>query len=185
MRNNLLIRRYAKAFLEYSIKNNTVEKSLADLELLADTIKENRELRIILSQPFIQKTKKVSIIKRIFQDKISDNTLKFIDLMLEKKHPELLTLIVDTYHELYNEYKNIAVVTITTVVEIDEPMQQRLLRFVKHKINSDIKIINKTDKNIIGGFIIDYLDYQYDASVYTKLRNLKALFADNLYVKGY
>ena len=105
--------------------------------------------------------------------------------MLENGHPEILPEIIDTYRELYNEHENIAVVTITTVVKIDEPTQQHLLRFVKHKINGKIQIINKIDKKIIGGFIINYLDYQYDASVYTKLRDLEALFTDNLYVKGY
>lgn len=185
MRNTLLIRRYAKAFLEYTIENKMEDRGLADLELLSETIKGNRELRNILSQPFIQKSKKENIIKKVFKDQISDKTLKFIDLMLENGHPEILPEIIDTYRKLYNEYKNIAVVTITTVVKIDEPTQQHLLRFVKHKINGKIQIINKIDKNIIGGFIINYLDYQYDASVYTKLRDLEALFTDNLYVKGY
>ena len=185
MRNTLLIRRYAKAFLEYTIENKMEDRGLADLELLSETIKGNRELRNILSQPFIQKSKKENIIKKVFKDQISDKTLKFIDLMLENGHPEILPEIIDTYRELYNEHENIAVVTITTVVKIDEPTQQHLLRFVKHKINGKIQIINKIDKKIIGGFIINYLDYQYDASVYTKLRDLEALFTDNLYVKGY
>ena len=185
MRNTLLIRRYAKAFLEYTIENKMEDRGLADLELLSETIKGNRELRNILSQPFIQKSKKENIIKKVFKDQISDKTLKFIDLMLENGHPEILPEIIDTYRELYNEHENIAVVTITTVVKIDEPTQQHLLRFVKHKIDGKIQIINKIDKKIIGGFIINYLDYQYDASVYTKLRDLEALFTDNLYVKGY
>ena len=185
MRNIVLIRRYAKAFLEYAIENKMEDRGLADLELLNETLKSHRELRIILSQPFIKKSKKENILKKVFQDKMSDKTLKFIDLMLEKNHPEILSVIVDLYRALYNEYKNIAVVTITTAVEIDEPTQQQLLRFMKHKINGNIQIINNIDKKIIGGFVINYLDYQYDASIYTKLRNLEGLFTDNLYVKGY
>ena len=185
MKNVLLIRRYAKAFLDFSIENKMEDAGLADLELLAETIKGNRELRNILSQPFIKKSKKENILKKIFQGKISDNTFKFIDLILEKNHPELLSEMIDVYRSLYNEYKNIAVVTITTVVDIDEKTKNQLISFVKHKINGEIKIINKIDKKIIGGFVINYLDYQYDASVYTKLRNLEGLFTDNLYVKGY
>ena len=42
MKNVLLIRRYAKAFLEYAIKNDMVDESLADLELLTETILSNR-----------------------------------------------------------------------------------------------------------------------------------------------
>ena len=185
MKNVLLIRRYAKAFLEYAIQNDMVDESLADLELLTDTIQSNRELRNILSQPFIQKSKKENIIKKIFEGKISDKTLNFIDLILEKNHPELLTDLLIMYRDMYNDYKGIAVVTITSVVKLDEKRQQHLLSLIKHKIKGNIQIINKIDKNIIGGFVINYKDYQYDASVYTKLRNLEALFTGNLYVKGY
>ena len=185
MKNVLLIRRYAKAFLEYAIKNDMVDESLADLELLTETIQSNRELRNILSQPFIQKSKKESIIKKIFEGKISDKTLNFIDLILEKNHPELLTDLLIMYRDMYNDYKGIAVVTITSVVKLDEKRQQHLLSLIKHKIKGNIQIINKIDKNIIGGFVINYKDYQYDASVYTKLRNLEALFTGNLYVKGF
>ena len=185
MKNVLLIRRYAKAFLEYAIQNDMVDESLADLVLLTETIQSNRELRNILSQPFIQKSKKENIIKKIFEGKISDKTLNFIDLILEKNHPELLTDLLIMYRDMYNDYKGIAVVTITSVVKLDEKRQQHLLGFIKHKIDGNIQIINKIDKNIIGGFVINYKDYQYDASVYTKLRNLEALFTGNLYVKGF
>lgn len=58
MKDTLLTRRYAKAFLEYTIKNDMVDQGLADLELLTQTFNEQRELRIILSQPFISKEKK-------------------------------------------------------------------------------------------------------------------------------
>ena len=185
MKNILLIRRYAKAFLEYAIQNDMVDESLADLELLTETIQSNRELRNILSQPFIQKSKKENIIKKVFKDKISDKTLNFIDLILEKNHPELLTDLLIMYRDMYNDHKGIAVVTITSVVKLDEERQQHLISFIKQEINGKIQIINKIDKNIIGGFVINYKDYQYDASVYTKLRNLEALFTGNLYVKGF
>ncbi len=185
MKNTLLIRRYAKAFLDYAIKNNMADQGLADLEVLTKTLQGNRELRTILSQPFLAKSKKEAIINRIFKDKISDNTLKFIMLMLDKNRQDIIPQILVTYHELYNEYKGIAEVTITTAVKIDEPTQQKLLYFVKDKVKGNVMIINNIDKSIIGGFIINYLDYQYDRSVRNELKKLQSLFNDNLYVKGY
>ena len=185
MRNTLLIRRYAKAFLDYAIKNDMADQGLADLEVLTKTLQGNRELRTILSQPFLAKSKKEAIINRIFKDKISDNTLKFIILMLDKNRQDIIPQILVTYRELYNEYKGIAEVTITTAVKIDEPTQQKLLYFVKDKVKGNVMIINNIDKSIIGGFIINYLDYQYDRSVRNELKKLQSLFNDNLYVKGY
>ena len=185
MKNTLLIRRYAKAFLEYAIENKMTEQGLADLELLTKTLQDNRELRNILSQPFLSKARKETIITRIFEGKISDKTLNFIKLMLDKNRHEIIPMILVPYRELYNEYKNIAEVTITTAVKIDEPTQQNLIRFVKDSINGNIQIINKIDKSIIGGFVINYLDYQYDRSIRNDLKTLQGLFGENLYVKGY
>lgn len=185
MKNTLLIRRYAKAFLDFAIKNNMTEQGLADLELITKTLKSHRELRNILSQPFLPKAKKDAIISRIFGDKISDNTLKFITLMLDKNRQDIIPMILVTYRELYNEYKGIAEVTITTAVKIDEPTQHKLLYFVKDKVSGNVVIINKIDKSIIGGFIINYLDYQYDRSIRNELKSLQSIFNDNLYVKGY
>lgn len=185
MKNTLLIRRYAKAFLDFAIKNNMTEQGLADLELITKTLKSHRELRNILSQPFLPKAKKEVIISRIFGDKISDNTLKFITLMLDKNRQDIIPMILVTYRELYNEYKGIAEVTITTAVKIDEPTQHKLLYFVKDKVSGNIVIINRIDKSIIGGFIINYLDYQYDRSIRNELKSLQSIFNDNLYVKGY
>ena len=185
MRNTLLIRRYAKAFLDFAIKNDMADQGLADLECITKTLQGHRELRNILSQPFLPKSKKEAIISRVFADKISANTLTFITLMLDKNRQDIIPHILVTYRELYNEYKGIAEVTITTAVKIDEHTQQHLLSFVKEKITGDIVIINKIDKSIIGGFIINYLDYQYDRSVRNELKSLQSIFTDNLYVKGY
>lgn len=185
MRNVVLTRRYARAFFDYAIENKMTEQGLADLELLTATLNSHRELRNILSQPFLSKTKKEAIINRIFEGEISDKTLNFIRLMLEKNRYEIISDIIIPYREIYNIYKNIAEVTITTAVKIDEPMQQKLIGVMKHKINGDIKIINKIDKNIIGGFIINYLDYQYDRSIRNELKSLQSIFNENLYVKGF
>lgn len=185
MKNIVLRRRYARAFFEYAIQNQMTEQGLADLELLSETLNSNRELRNILSQPFISKEKKETVIRKIFEGKISDKTLSFINLMLEKNRYEIISDIIIPYREIYNTYKHIAEVTITTAVKIDEPMQQKLIGFIKNKIDGDIKITNKIDKNIIGGFIINYLDYQYDRSIRNELNSLQSIFNENLYVKVY
>ena len=81
MKDTLLVRRYAKAFLDFAINNNMADEGLADLELVTDTLKENRELRYILSEPFISTTHKNNIVRKIFGGKISDNSIKFMEMI--------------------------------------------------------------------------------------------------------
>lgn len=185
MKDTLLTRRYAKAFLEYAIRNQMTDEGLSDMQTVSETINESRELRRILSEPFITDKKKNDILLHIFRGNVSDKTLNFISLMIDKNRSDIIADIYEQYRELYNEYNNIAVVTITTAVRIDETMTQKFLYFVKDVIQGNIQIVNKIDENIIGGFIIRRGDYVYDASIRTKLKNLSKIFAENLYVKGY
>lgn len=185
MKDILLTRRYAKAYLEYAIQSQMTDEGLSDMETISETINESRELRRILSEPFITDKKKNDILIRVFKGNVSDKTLNFISLMIDKNRADIIADIYPQYRELYNEYNNIAVVTITTAVKIDEATTQKFLYFVKDVIQGNIQIVNKIDENIIGGFIIRRGDYVYDASIRTKLKNLSKIFAENLYVKGY
>ena len=54
MKNVLLIRRYAKAFFEYALENNVIDRCYDDLKLVSDTLKENDELRLILENLLCQ-----------------------------------------------------------------------------------------------------------------------------------
>lgn len=185
MKDTLLTRRYAKAFLDFAIRNNMTEEGLSDLETVCDTINESHELRGLLSGPFVSDKKKSDILVRIFKDNVSAKTLNFISMMIEKNRSEIIGDIYEQYRDLYNEYNNIEVVTITTAVEIDEATRQKFLTFVKDIIKGHIQIVNKIDEKIIGGFIIRRGDYEYDASIRTKLKRLSKIFTENLYVKGY
>lgn len=185
MKDTLLTRRYAKAYLEYAIQNQMTDEGLSDMQTISETINESRELRRILSEPFITDNKKNDILIRVFKGNVSDKTLNFISLMIDKNRSDIIADVYEQYRELYNEYNNIAVVTVTTAVKIDETMTQKFLYFVKDVVKGNIQIVNDIDEKIIGGFIIRRGDYVYDASVRTKLKNLSKIFSENLYVKGY
>jgi F-type H+-transporting ATPase subunit delta len=55
-----------------------------------------------------------------------------------------------------------------------------LLREIKSKVKSltskNVHLINKVDKNLIGGFILKVGDKQYDASFKQQLKNLEQEF---------
>ena len=187
MKPNLLVRRYAKAFLDLSIQNNVVDKTLSDLLLVKTTFEENKELDSLLHQPFVSKLHKTNIINRIFKDRVETITLNLINLLIEKNRDAIIADIYDEYYEMYLDYKKIAVVTVTSAVALDEPTTDRIINILRHKIieKDTIQIKNIVDKNIIGGFKVGYMDYEYDASVVSTLKRLHAVFEDNLFVKGF
>ena len=187
MRPNLLVNRYAKAFLELAIQNNVADKALDDLLIVKSTIEGNKELDSLIHQPFVSKERKTNIMNRLFTDRVEKITLNLINLLIEKNRDTVITDMYDEYRMLYLEYKKIAVVTITSAIEIDEKTTDRIVNILKYKIvdKDTIEIKNVIDKSIIGGFIVKYNDYVYDASVTHTLKRLHSDFEENLFVKGY
>ena len=187
MRPNLLVNRYAKAFLQLAIQNNLVDKALDDLLLVKSTIEGNKELDTLIHQPFVSKERKTNIINRLFTDRIATISLNLINLLIEKNRDAIITDVYDEYYDLYLDYKKIAVVTVTSAVALDEETSERIVNILKHKIvkKDTIEVKNVVDKSIIGGFIVKYNDYVYDASVTHTLKRLHSVFEENLFVKGY
>ena len=187
MKYTVLIHRYAKALLDYAVKNDAVERILDDLKLVNETLLQSRELQTLLNQPFVSKAHKINILTELFKNRITDTCLDFLNLMIDKNRESIMGNIYQKYYELYLEYKKIGVVTVTTAVELDKHTTERIVKILQHKIikKDTIEINNVIDKDIIGGFIFNYDDYQYDASVKATLKRLNSIFDENLFIKGY
>lgn len=187
MKPNILVHRYAKAFLDLAIQNNIVDKVLDDLLFVKTTFEENKELEILIHQPFVSKIHKTNIVDKIFKDRVEKITLDLVNLLIEKNRDEIITNVYNEYYELYLDYKKIAVVKVTSAVALDELTTNRIVNILRHKIvNKDtVQVKNVVDKKIIGGFKVSYMDYEYDASVVSTLKRLHNVFEDNLFVKGF
>ena len=187
MKSSILVHRYTKAFFELAMQNDVVDKALDDLLLIKVTLKENKERDTLIHQPFVSKNHKTNIVTKIFKDRVDDITLNLVNLLIEKNRDEIITDIYDEYYDLYLDYKKIAVVTVTSAVDLDEQTTKRIVDVLKHKIveKDTIQIKNVIDKNIIGGFKVSYEDYEYDASVVSTLKRLHSVFEENLFVKGF
>ena len=187
MKPNILVHRYTKAFLDLAIQKGLVDKSLDDLLLVKTTLKENKELDTLIHEPFLSKIRKTNIMSRIFKDRVDAITLDLINLLIEKNRDEIRADIYDEYYAMYLDYKKIAVVTVTSAIELDEHTTDRIVNILKHKIvdKDTIQIKNVIDRNIIGGFKVGYMDYEYDASVVSTLKRLHSVFEENLFVKGF
>jgi len=181
MRIKLLSKRYATAVFDLAVELNILEKVNTDLKLVGKVFSENRELRVIIANPVIDNYKKISILNSIFEGKVQELTIKFLRLITNKNREQYISPISEAFYNIYKEYKNILSVSITTAVKADAKIKDGISTKLKEATKMNIDLTEKINEDLIGGFVVNFQDYQYDASIINQLNRLKKSFSDNLF----
>jgi len=177
--------RYAKSLLELSIEKGSLEKVYADMKLILSTCRENHELQVLLKSPIVNSDKKQEVLKAIFGNKTEILTLTFINILTEKRREMYLEEIAEAFTEQYKNQKNILTAIVTTAQGLDEELRKQVLQVIKKSADSEVELVEKTDKTLIGGFIIRIGDKQEDTSISRKLKTLYRTFNENPFIKNF
>ena len=180
-----LARRYAKSLLDLALERNIVDKVYGDMQLVSNTITANRDLALLLKNPIVNTDKKNNIISALFSTKIDAVTMAFFNIITRKGRESYLEEIAKSFIDLYKTNKGIRIAHITTAIPLDAATRERIITIVKQTKGNQLELVEKVDKDLIGGFILRVGDEQVDTSISKELRNLKSEFDDNLYIKEY
>ena len=181
-----LASRYAKSLLDLSLELGQLEEVFEDMKQVAAVIGASRELKVMLKNPIINAEKKHKVVNAIFGKDSNKITKTFLTLMVNKGREPYLEDIAKSFIQLYNKYKHITPVKITTAVQFDKAYTDELVAKLQSKTGIDNAQIKVTvDETLIGGFVLQYEDKLYDASVAHKLELLEKGFSKNQFVKEF
>jgi len=169
----LVQQRYAKALFEVAIELKREDDFLMQLNGLDRVLKENPGLLKILKAPMVSKDEKKTLIDEIFANKISNESINFLKVLVDKKRFESFHQIVATYKELLNESRNIKEVTAVTAVALSEDMRTILSERLKKITGSNIVLHTVVDESLIGGVLLKIGNKQVDGTVKSRLEGLK------------
>ncbi len=74
--------------------------------------------------------------------------------------------------------------TVITAAEMSDAVLADLKKkLLESEVTSDnLEILTKVDPNLIGGFVLEFDNKRYDASISHKLEELRSAFSKNLYI---
>jgi F-type H+-transporting ATPase subunit delta len=178
--------RYAKSLLDLAIEQGKLEQVHADVNTLAAAAR-NRDLHLMLKSPIINPDKKNAVLKAIFEGKMDTLTLAYLNLLVNKGREGYATEIANEFIHQYKVLKKVTTVTVITA----EPLSEAILAQIQAGIlksgatTENIELVTKIQPDLIGGFVLEFDNKRYDASVASKLFDLKTQFTKNLYVKEF
>ena len=166
--------RYAKSLIELSKEKGILEQVKEDIVLFKTTCEESRDLRLMLNSPLIAHLRKATILKQIFNGKISEVTATFFDVVCKKARESVLIATANEFINQYNAVKGIQKAKITTAIALTDEMRNTLKSVIKEAINKEVELEEVVDESLIGGFVVNVGDRQVDDSIKGRLEDLKA-----------
>jgi F-type H+-transporting ATPase subunit delta len=171
-----VLHRYAVSLLETAVEKKNLDVVTTDVQLLVDTLKQNRKLELMLESPVIRPELKLKILEEVFGKRISKESMDFLEFVISKQRENLLQSIGNRFLELRDEYLGIANVVVTAASEFTNEQKNVLQSRLEKILNKKVRLNFKIDLDLVGGFIAKVGDTLYDASIKHQLELLKKQF---------
>ncbi len=168
--------RYAKAIFELAQSENNIDKVTSDFILLKETLDNSHDLKLFLTSPIIDLSKKESILIEIFSGKISILTENFLKLLSKKGRSNELPNVIISYQSLLDDKNNTINAVITTAFDMSDSQKLDVVNKLNIIIGKSIRATYKIDEKIIGGFQAKFGDKLIDASIVSHLNKFRQVF---------
>ncbi|MBN1132445.1 MAG: ATP synthase F1 subunit delta [Bacteroidales bacterium] len=174
--------RYAKALFKAALNQELEDRVYEDMILVLEA-SSIEAFAFLLEIPTMGSSRKSSIVREVLKGKVSGLTFSLVDLVMENRRERFLPGIARHYQALYKTHKGIVSVSLTTAVKMNEATSQKIENRLKKTLRAEIEMLDFVDPSLIGGFILNIGDHQYDASVATGLKRIKERLLDTSVTK--
>jgi F-type H+-transporting ATPase subunit delta len=183
MSNQRVAYAYAKSLMDLAIERGELEKVYQDFLYLGQMTRSNRDLEVVMRSPVISSDKKLSILKALYEKQgATEATISFFEIISRKGRETVLPDIAREFETLYQIHNSIQTAEVTTTIPLDEALRAKFIEIVKEiSGRREVKLTEKINPELIGGFILRVNDRQLDESLSSKLRDLRVQFSENHY----
>jgi F-type H+-transporting ATPase subunit delta len=172
MNESIISVRYSKALFNLAKEKGTLEVVKNDMDAVFTLMKESNELQLLFQNPVLKPSKKSEAVDQIFKS-FNTSTLSFIKLLIKNRREEHLMDISRYFLDKYMHYKGIENATFTSATTVDKSMLENIKQLIRTLLKTEVELTTSVDERLIGGFILRVGDKQFDASVHSKLNQIK------------
>ena len=163
---------YARSLFEVAQEGHKLDVVREQLGQIADALEQNREMTLFLFSPYFPTQEKRQGLHRAIED--ADPAISnVLDLMLENHRLPLIARVRRVYDRLWDEANDLLAVTVTSAVELDEAVVQRIGDEIGRQTGRRVELSRQVDPTILGGFVVRVGNAILDSSVRNRLEQLR------------
>lgn len=172
-------KRYAQGLLDFTNESGQTATVLSEMRDVVKLMSESVDLNKFFMTPYIDSKKKIEVADKIFKG-LSVSSQNLIRLVIRQGREGQLKNIAQEYINKVEDINGVQRVTLTTATQLSKENIDQILRstnLVNTDLNFDLNV--NINPDILGGYILRVGDQQIDASVKTKLNQVKKDFQLN------
>ena len=163
---------YAEALFEVGRDKGKLDALQQQLSQFADAVDRNRELQVFFFSPYLSSAEKQEGIKRAVTG-AEPELINFLELLVDKQRMPDVFRIRRELDELWKRENRRIDVTVTSAVELDQAVVERIGQEVERQTGEEVDLSSKVDGDILGGIVLRVGNMVLDASIRTRLEKLR------------
>ena len=168
-------RRYARAVFDLAQEDGHLEEWRRRLSVLRDVLSDET-VGAVLTNPTIPVGTRMELIS-VPSNALDEESINLAKLLIESNRVREIAAIADEYEVLADAAAGRVRATVTTAIELTAHDRDRVADELSKRLGKEIRLHVEVDPTILGGLKLQYGDHLVDASVATRLQQLRRTLA--------
>jgi F-type H+-transporting ATPase subunit delta len=172
MRDEQVVREYARALFEVTVDKNKLGTVNKEIDMVLESLSDPEFEGFFQSAKLDGEAKK-NVFNKVFLHEVSTITRNFFWVVFDNNRENLLNDIRNEFERLVDEHGRQMVAKIVTAVPLKDKLMKQVKKQLEQATNKKVEVEAVVDHTIGGGMMI-YTDGQViDASVKSRLNDLR------------
>lgn len=163
---------YARALFQVASERGTLDEVRAQLDEFADAMRDHRQMAVFFFSPHFAADEKKRALERVVVD--ADPALRnFLEALIERHRMPVIFRIRTELDALADEARRVLPVQITSAISLDETTVAHLGETIGKQTDRVVEVQANVDPEIIGGVVLRVGNTILDASIRSRLEELR------------
>lgn len=176
--------RYARALFELSEKEGRLAETDAQLHALAAVLKAQPKILLLVANPTLTNQEKYALALKALPGSDAGLLERFFRVLIDKKRFALLPDIQKIFHDRFEKKQGVQEVEMISAVPLSSGFLEKLKGVLTKGLRAsplaagpdarrEIRLIPRTDRNILGGFVLRFAGKEIDCSFRSHLNEIQ------------
>lgn len=165
--------RYTRALFELAEKEGRLSEIDASLHGLAKSLEAQPKVLNLMENPTLTSGEKYGLALSALPARTTGLLERFLRVLIDKKRFALIPDIQKVFHGAFEKKQGVREVELFSAIPFSSEVREKFKAALTRKLRSEIRLIPRTDRGLLGGFILRFDGKEIDCSFKNRLYEIQ------------